>query len=742
MTTDLSDLDAAATAWKKMGRDFGDLRDDYQKYVRSIAKGNSWEGVAAEVFLESSTKTTAHEFLGAENQAIAIGNLLLDAYKQLKKMKKAVEDVRDDAIAAGMHVNSSGRCSYDVDKNTPEQNRVAAQHPDHAEALERKWDERIRDAVQKVSDADYEIKAALHNITKDQDGKGEADGFNSKASGDVSVNSAERAVELARKGDEMNETKLNQFNTLLKQNTNDKVFAETFAKRMGADGTLGFWYGLQPNSSVNSEKRQTLLNRIQRNLGKTLGTATRSDSPAMERWENEMISQGPKRLDGYYSPRGYQVMTDLMRSGDYDNQFLRKYGDSLVQFEKEQRDKGYGPEDVWLSHSGDDAYSTSQIENPWNNDPVTGLMEGLGHNPGASTKFFLDEENYNYLVNTGQEGARDWPTAALSSGEGTGHNSLGHALESAVTGHSYGGGPADSEQWSGQRDRGEVQAELMRRVMETYGGPDSPREQQPGMGDSLGRMGAAYIDDINYGIHGFGGKDQEKMDYDKILGSDGGDLLKGKNGEILLDSPTVVSFMGELGVDEEAYDVMSKAQAVYTAERISEHSETEDAYGAAKLGAYGHGMLDEARVQAIGDEYDDDVQRYKAKTEEANKWLEGVSSTAVYTATGGLSAVTMGGSAFLMPSIAGGAGSAITAMLNEQIGGGENPQQKIDGDDIAHLQLKFNNNALENSTNSIYGYMDREGIEGYERGDIASAVENFYYRGKMLVDDANEPEED
>ena len=168
----------------------------------------------------------------------------------------------------------------------------------------------------------------------------------------------------------------------------------------------------------------------------------------MEQWKADVIKAGSEPIQSRGAhPYGFQVMSNLMRVGDYDDKFLRNYGNALVVAEDKITHGGsHPPGRAW--------YQPQQAHLNWmgggaGQDPMSGFMEALGHNPKASTEFFKsdidltpendkDDKKLNAFDYFSKD--RDWPEELTDKGDLSkepGYDSLGHALESATTGHAY-----------------------------------------------------------------------------------------------------------------------------------------------------------------------------------------------------------------------------------------------------------------------------------------------------------------
>ncbi|MFD3341656.1 hypothetical protein ACFWVW_21255 [Streptomyces anthocyanicus] len=127
-----------------------------------------------------------------------------------------------------------------------------------------------------------------------------------------------------------------------------------------------------------------MLADIQNNLSMALANASHGDSPAMEAWKKDVIAAGPKifPVDPAMpmGPNGFQVMSSLMHKGKFDADFLKR----LWTGRGEVRARVPGdPGVAWRDTAHLDYPPTDNA-----NDPLSGFMEALGHNPAASLDFF------------------------------------------------------------------------------------------------------------------------------------------------------------------------------------------------------------------------------------------------------------------------------------------------------------------------------------------------------------------
>lgn len=82
-------------------------------------------------------------------------------------------------------------------------------------------------------------------------------------------------------------------------------------------------------------------------------------------------------------------MSNLMRFGDYDDQFLNDYGDKLLAYDKQVNGEGIS---LWVNNANQGDLNYWGYKDDRGRDPVTGFLEALGHNPDASSQFFAQPD--------------------------------------------------------------------------------------------------------------------------------------------------------------------------------------------------------------------------------------------------------------------------------------------------------------------------------------------------------------
>ncbi|GHE74057.1 hypothetical protein GCM10018785_47790 [Streptomyces longispororuber] len=357
-----------------------------------------------------------------------------------------------------------------------------------------------------------------------------------------------------------------RLNSGLKEYAKDPLFADRFASRLGAKGTLEFWSGInEPGANPDlGDARRERFDDLQKHLGLTLATASRSDSAGMADWKRQIIDQGGQPVRTPSGPLGFQVMSNLMRWGDYDDEFLRRYGSSLMDTEKKMTSGGthgawrHTPNSPYLNRTGSDP--------GW--DPLAGYLKGLSNSPDAATSFFNDSftskpdgddrslSNFHYLFEE-----RDWPVERTDDGETsiTGRNNLALALEAATTGHPAGEFPtADTP----AHDPG--QSELAQNIVASISEKPERLTDHGFMADSFGKIASEYMPDIHRALHP-GEANEERLF--PVAGT-----------AASLGEHDTTRFLYTLGRNPEGYVAVNLGQHGYTTSLMEYHFRHPEAY--------------------------------------------------------------------------------------------------------------------------------------------------------------------
>lgn len=588
---DFSLLDDAVSDWSTMVGDLETLKEDAEKGLRGAANKANWAGYNATVTKEFIGKTSG-EFADAHTQAHSIHKVLQDTRDELKAYKRQLHEVIERAGKKNLTI-IGGKGSFTV---------TATTRPDWASDPSGKTDagdqaavDQFRDEIQRILDKATESDSTASSVLvaiADQSELGFSDAnYNNRDTVADALKKADELARLAKK--DPDELTVKEFDTLtagLKKYGNDGLFAERFATDLGPKKTLEFWSGItdQRNDDIFSNRRDQL-DDLQRGLSLTLASASQSDSAAMADWKHNAIDLGATRLgNNGTGPTGFQVMSNLMRVGDYDDRFMVDYGTRLMAEEKAITGYGQLPNSTWHLN---DAWQTTEgagidqylnyIGEDSGADPLTGYLRGLSNSPDAATEFFNQEyvskddpdnpfergdddkkskaslSNFQYLFEE-----RDWPHERGADGEvvHVGQNNLAMALEAATTGHPAGEMPTiDTPAHNAD------QAKLMSSVVSSISEKPSLLTEHSYMSDSIGQMTSEYLPDINRATTDVE-PNPESDDWHQI------ENLYPVTGESAqMDHADVSRFLIALGQNPEGYAAVEVGQKNYMANLMDYH---------------------------------------------------------------------------------------------------------------------------------------------------------------------------
>ncbi|MEV5546058.1 DUF6571 family protein [Streptomyces sp. NPDC052309] len=720
-------LKDAADDWSEMAGKLDKLATDAADGMKAKADKAAWEGVNAGV-----TKTfigkTAKEFADAAAEAKGVKLILEEGYAAIKKAKDDLVNIRDhEGPAAGIRVDGKGK----VTARKPLSEIPAARHdPDYSALLQEErrniesWQKRIDLIVENCNDTDLALKNTLEaNVTDRKD-------FSAPTYTKLDQEEAARAAALAAKGADLTHKELQQLNELLRDNSSSQEFARNFYEKLGPEKSLAFFGQLAMDThdygKVDSERLKDV-QELQKNLGLNLATASH-DKQFTDKWGPELRKLGTEHIalskHDPGGPFGYQLLGGIMRYGNYDAKFLNPIAEHVAQLHQKDPDLFADTKMVnsWLKNP----YNPSGVNGP-GYDPATAMLEALGNSPEAAKKFFADPptaynedgtvnhgatadlgkdkdgeaiDNYlDFFTNEKWESFPDVNSLDLKEYEaslGYMPDALGHALEAATLGY-----PAGHPDAGVVRD--EDNAAVMQKVMEKYSAdPGLLKERHEAMADSLGVMGAGYIDDINWAL--------EKNDPNSVF-------APGKNPDGHVDFADTVDgngrsvvrgFLSTLGQHPDAYATVSTAEQVYTRSvlegavgpdgRITEEVEAR-ARAAVRVGAEVQGMLDQSRadqVEATNLKTHEDYEKAVAKRA---GWVE-------FGATAGIAA----GVAFLPATAAVGTAAVLIPLATDTASGAaEQVISQIVGD--------VSDNSVDEHKEKMEDLTDKEKDKIYSAGE-------------------------
>ncbi|MFI8347491.1 hypothetical protein [Streptomyces sp. NPDC085596] len=716
-------LKAAADDWSEMVGKLDKLAADAADGMKAKAAKADWEGVNAGV-TKAFIGKTVKEFEDAAAEAKGVKLILEEGHAAIKKARDDLVNIRDhEGPAAGIRVDGKGK----VTARKPVSEMPAARHdPDYGKFLREEkqniesWQKRIDLIVDNCNDTDVALKNALEtNVTDRKD-------FSAPTYTKLDQEEAARAAALAAKGRDLTHAELQQLNELLKDNSSSVEFSKDFYGKLGPQKSLAFFGQLSMDTyeygKVDAERLKDV-QELQKNLGLNLATASH-DKEFTDKWGPELRKLGTERIPlakhDYGGPFGYQLLGGIMRYGNYDAKFLNPIAEHVAQVHAKDPDK-----------FAENKVVNSWFKNPFNPsgvngagyDPATAMLEALGNSPEAAKKFFTDAPtayNEDGTVNHGatadlgknKDGGKidnyfdfftneKWESFPDVNSTDPKENkasldqmpdALGHALEAATLGY-----PAGHPDAHVVRDADN--AAIMEKVMETYSSdPGLLKEHHEAMADSLGVMGAGYIDDINWAL--------DKNDPDSVF-------APGKNPDAHLDFADTVDgngrsvvrgFLSTMGQHPDAYATLSTAEQVYTRSALEEtvgpdgkitDQSAAMARATVRTGAEVQGMLDQSRadqVEATNLKTHEDYEKAVAKRA---GWVE-------FGATAGIAA----GVAFLPATAAVGAAAVLIPLATDTASGAaEQVISQVVGD-VADNSVDEHKEKLEDLTdqekNKIY----------------------------------------
>ncbi|MFE5240245.1 MULTISPECIES: hypothetical protein [unclassified Streptomyces] len=675
-------LKTAADDWSEMVTKLDRLADDANDGMKVKADKAEWEGANAGVTKGFIAKT-AKEFKDAAAEAKGVQAILEEAHTAIKKAKDDLVNIRDhEGPAAGMHIDAKGKVTarHPVEDIPPSQR---AHDPDYPELARQQkaniasWQKKIDSIVETCNDTDETFKLTLEaNVTEGKD-------FSAPKYTKMDQEEAARAAALAAKGRDITHTELQALNELLHDNSKSVEFSKNFYEKLGPEKSLAFFGQLSTDTynygKVDKERLKDVQD-LQKNLGLNLATASH-DKEFSEKWGPELRKMGTERIPlakhDYNGPYGYQLLGGIMRYGNYDKSFLNPIAEHVAQLHQK---------DPYMF--ADNKVVNSPFKNPFNPsgvngagyDPTTAMLEALGNSPDAAKHFFNDDptaynedgtvnrsatadlgkdkdglEIKNYLDFFGNEKWESFGDVnSLDEDElkaSLNHmpDALGHALESATLGY-----PAGHPDATVVRD--DDNAAVMQQVMEKYGADAGLLKQQEAMSDSLGTMGAGYIDDINWAL--------DKGDpYSVFAPKDSDGHIQFPDDE---EGRSITrGFLSALGQHPDAYATVSAAEEVYTRSVLGNQVDADGvidkggARSAVHVGAEVQGMLDQSRADQVQADNMKSHEDYEKAVAKRSGWVE-------FGAAAGIAA----GVAFLPATAAVGTAAVLIPLATDTASGG------------------------------------------------------------------------
>ncbi|MFB7617083.1 hypothetical protein, partial [Kitasatospora sp. NPDC056181] len=592
------------------------------------------------------------QLTAAVTEATAIASVFKDAGNDFKAAKAKLDKAVADARGAGLTVTDDGTVSWppadSATRHDPDASRAYNdEYRTKAEAARKAIDS----AVQEATEADERAAWALRSDATAPD---DLKSFNAKAVGAGPDADGIRAAQLAGKGGKISDAELTELNSLLAANQNDPLFSTRFYQDLGPKGTLQAWNSMVGDESQfngASDARWKQYQELQKNLGLNLATATRTTNvPHLpDQWAADLRKAGaeplwdkPYRQSGMdYAPYGYQVLSGILRTGDYDPHFLNPIAEHVTQLDTDEK---YWPAPVFGPRSDRRGFNLLGQDGGSGFEPTTAILEALGHSPEAATKFFHDAPTAYNTDGTVNPNGKAKPADYLDyfthdkeytpdtvsqknelrqAGMKSGPDALGHALEAATTGRAY-----DDHSGTPAKHTAD-QADVMNKVVQTFGthGNGGVLDDLKGedakfapLRDSLGHMSADYIGDVQ-----------------RALSPHKDDLPVNGAPANLKEAP-VRGLLDALGRDPDAYGAVANANQAYSTALVRGHIENgtdfarleSDIDSTSRAGGVIGGILNEARINEVHQEHATSDKEYN----EALEKNAGYAKTAFTTTIG------------------------------------------------------------------------------------------------------------
>ncbi|MFE5510674.1 hypothetical protein ACFQ9J_08675 [Streptomyces sp. NPDC056529] len=559
-------LDDTVSDWTSMLTKLQSLKKDAHDGLQGKALKADWAGDNAVIGREFVGKT-AGEFGDALTQATSIRDIMLDTRDELKTQQRLLKEAVERGRGKNLTVTSSGG-GFTVREN-PEKKAPNGQSDVDG----------LRDELQGILNTATEIDSSAATSLKalvDLTDHGFSDAvYKDRDSAANAVKEAEKLAAIAKKKPEdLTPADFDALNAGLGKYSGDPIFSEHFASTVGPKGTLDLWAGLNemPKNRDVFPDRHEKYAELQKNLSLTLATATQADTPEMSRWKYDMVNLADQPLSKNSTTSGAQVMSNLMRWGNFDDQFLKDYGTKLIDTEKKMSNNGSHTPIGW-QHMGMDPY-LNRTGTDSGSDPMTGFLKALSNSPDAATDFFnadfvtKDEDhdfeedadgngknekrelsNFDYLFEE-----RDWPQERDAKGKDSteGRNNLAMALEAATTGH-----PAGEMPTANTPPHNADQAKLVTDIFQSVSEKPERLTKNGFMSDSMGQIAAEYMPDIHRGLH------PAKTDVSTLFPVAGTPAA--------LSEQDITRFLYTVGQNPEGYAAVNVGQHSYTSSLMEHH---------------------------------------------------------------------------------------------------------------------------------------------------------------------------
>ncbi|WP_432743161.1 hypothetical protein H7827_05700 [Streptomyces sp. JH002] len=454
---DFARLNQAVEDWDTTAQRMTELGEESSDGMLAKTRAANWYGMNATASGER-IEHAALAFTYAGSQASGIYGVLRDFRDQQKDCQRRLRELSEEAWEKGLSVTHDGQVvarggnAY-VDGNGNQQYRLTDEEverfyrhgdysqfqPPELQAEITSIKARIQVVLDESDESDAAAARALRELAGDDGDPFVMSSYSTLESAErmQGFEDAEEALALIDKGPAATNEELARLNELLDSQQNNAYFATHLMGQLPPDKLLLFLGDIYDAEGAGADdRRAAIVGDVGENLGIVLGQASQSGHAGTDAiqpdmvaaWEDDMAALGGQRVilsDGRQGPYGFQLMSNIMGSGEYSTHYLTNYHEALVSWEQEMSPPG----SAWNRTA---ALYTPIAGDDFRLDPMTGLMEATARSPEAAATVFSNDDASEYLL-TG----RPLESLPPELGEGGGRaasEAIGNAFLAATTG--------------------------------------------------------------------------------------------------------------------------------------------------------------------------------------------------------------------------------------------------------------------------------------------------------------------
>ncbi len=266
----------------------------------------------------------------------------------------------------------------------------------------------------------------------------------------------------------------------------------------------------------------------------------------------------------------------------------------------------------------------------------------------------------------------------------------------------------------------------MEQVVFLYGGENGPKmlHDQSELALSLGKMGAAYIDDIDYSMSGLGDRAKDE-----------GLFTPKYQGRADFGEQGAINFLSVIGQNETSHGVVSAAQHLYTLSMLDAHPPTSEAnmnnaHDALTTGGEVQGILDHSRVQQAEVTYKDEAEEQNKSLGRSGDWVKLGAGVVV---GGGIAAIPLPGSTaaalVVAPLAADTVGNAVNTFIGHEVDKGIDKAQDDPTEKAQLTSQEFYSRGIQQQADAYAAYIgaDPDVKKDTNLRDWPQHIENSYF---------------